>query len=78
MIEIKELSEYLNGTAQSLDDAIKSLWPNESGVDILSIEQTKELDELVFKCEVCDWWYDIYDIRNNMCIHCFYDDSYTS
>lgn len=45
-----DVSSYLIGTCQSLCDVA-----TEEECD--SKEFCKELDEICFRCDACDWWY---------------------
>lgn len=49
-MNIEEIAEALRGTCQGFD-------PSD-----LSIEQCKELDDLVRLCDTCGWWVEAHDI----------------
>lgn len=48
---VRTIADELRGTCQSLDDALME-------GEELTTAQHGELDELIFCCDICSWWYD--------------------
>ena len=85
MSRINDLIYHLQGTCISLEEACTDLGFDRED---LTIEELKELDNWLFLCDNCGWWYNVgeraciehsefYD--DNICIHCapeFYSDDY--
>lgn len=51
--EIQRVINYLQGTCQSLDEAMSALDMNE---DDITNENYDEIDNQIFRCETCSWW----------------------
>jgi hypothetical protein len=50
--KVRQMADNLRGTCESLEDA-------------LNIEECAELDEMVFCCDICGWWYDTGELAKN-------------
>lgn len=53
--KIQELIEYLQGSCKSMYEACADMEMDE---DDLTIEQLQKIDEEIFRCARCGWWYE--------------------
>lgn len=56
-IQLKELIDYLRGSCKSLDGGVRELFDIDG--DDLTEEQLQEIDNEIFHCSQCGWWYEI-------------------
>ena len=64
--QLNNIVSYLEGSCNSLEDAVTTL-----GLPELTVIEARELDELIFLCEICSWWYPIEEMDNDeTCIDC--------
>lgn len=61
--QLTELVELLEGSCDSLDEATYYLFGKDS--DFLSQDDLADIDDNVFKCECCGWWYNISEMSGN-------------
>jgi formylmethanofuran dehydrogenase subunit E len=54
--QIEELIQHLNGSSLTLDNACQQLF--DCGEDNLTVEQLEEIDQQIFQCETCGWWFE--------------------
>lgn len=72
--DVQELIDYLQGTTNTLDDGMETLY---SGMDFeeLTEEDHDQIDNQIFECEVCGWWCEISEQHegeeNGICDDCF-------
>ena len=70
---IDNLIYHLQGTCISFDEACEDLNIDSNS---LSIEELSELDNWVFQCDNCGWWYDRGEMAysdnyvGNICTYC--------
>lgn len=68
--DIMRVSEELNGTCNSLDEVLQSLF----GIDSTQVptELLTELDGEVFCCEACGWWCETNELEDedHICRDC--------
>ena len=64
---VVKIGESLVGTCRSLDEACE-----EHGVeyDDLTTEDCREIDEIAFRCECCEWWVEPSEITDGTCTDC--------
>lgn len=72
--QVQELAADLQGTSQSLNEALHKLWSLSE--DDLDQEDCEALDELVFECTVCNNWFEQNEMAENcgdawVCEGCF-------
>lgn len=53
-MQIQQITEYLQGTNGQIDDAL----PDGVELSDLSPEQLSAIDESVFQCAECEWWFE--------------------
>ena len=85
MARINDLVYHLQGTCISLEEACSDLGFDRED---LTMEELEELDNWLFECDNCGWWYDVGEraslthsefCDDNICIHCapeFEDNGY--
>ncbi len=81
MARIDDLVYHLQGTCISLEEACADLGFDRED---LTMKELEELDNCLFECDNCGWWYDVgersdVDCDENICLHCapeFYNDGY--
>jgi len=56
--DVNDLIEYLQGTCMTLDEGINDLYPDCDSM-ILTTDDHTAIDNEIFLCEDCDWWYEI-------------------
>lgn len=70
--KFEEVVEYLRGTCQSLSEACAVFEVDE---DSLSTEDYDYLDEEIFRCEECSWWYSMDELSqcedDPICTDCY-------
>lgn len=61
MKNINEIIEEYLGTCEPLREEYLN-----------DLELCRQIDELMFKCDCCDWWYEIAELENNhICTDCY-------
>lgn len=55
--DVVKLIENLQGTCEALDKVLESLYPGMTSED-LTEDDHDAIDQEIFKCETCDWWYE--------------------
>ena len=56
--QLQELIAYLQGSCKSLDEACQDMFEQDSG-DCLTTEQLEEIDQEIFNCTQCGWWFEL-------------------
>lgn len=56
--EMQEIIECLRGTCKSLDDGVSEIFEGKDFGD-MSMDNCYQLDEQIFLCDACGWWYEI-------------------
>lgn len=54
--QVDELIAYLQGSCKSLDEGCNDVF--EQDEDVLTMEQIERIDQEIFKCAGCGWWYE--------------------
>ena len=54
--KIQELIDYLQGTCNSLDDGVQTIFGEDFSSFNLSSENHEQIDNEIFLCETCGWW----------------------
>lgn len=54
--DMQNVIDALSGTCDSLDDALQEF---NMTIDDLVIDDYNRLDNEIFKCTTCDWWYEL-------------------
>jgi len=54
--QIEEIKEYLQGSCNTLDDAVQTICGDSYSEDDLSIEQIEDIENWTRECEQCNWW----------------------
>lgn len=58
--QVDTIIEMLEGTCDTLTGAVQEVTSDNSlSDDDLTEQQRIEIDSQVFRCEDCDWWYEI-------------------
>ncbi|AKE44835.1 hypothetical protein AU106_gp204 [Sinorhizobium phage phiM9] len=70
------IASVLEGTCQSLEHALECHGIEDAGDDI---EFLRDIDALVFCCEVCSWWAEICESAEEhgsgwICFECYQED----
>ena len=66
---IDKLIEHLEGTCKTLDEGCQAFDMTE---DDLTTKDLEYIDEEIFKCDVCGWWYEIYQCsEDSTCSDCY-------
>lgn len=73
--EVNDIIEYLQGTTNNLSDAVSLITSDECELNDLTLEQHHEIDDKIFECVECGWWYEISDVSTletdeNYCNEC--------
>lgn len=55
--DVVKLIENLQGTCETLDKVLESLYPGMTSED-LTEDDHDAIDQEIFKRETCDWWYE--------------------
>lgn len=77
---LEQLVQTLQGSCMSLDDGVQEVFGDEHDGSSLPMEYLNALDQELFLCATCGWWYEICDnaddgIDNeNNCVDCYPDD----
>jgi hypothetical protein len=56
--DINVIQQALEGACDTLEGALEECYPGMSETD-MTIEDHEALDQLIFCCEECGWWYEI-------------------
>lgn len=56
--DVSELIEYLQGTSMTLDEGVADLYEG-CDSEILTSDDHATIDNEIFKCEECGWWFEI-------------------
>lgn len=74
-IDINQLIEHLQGSCTSLDQAIADLTDGEKGFEDLTDEDFFKLDNAIFECTYCGWWYETSEAHESdsgdICTDCY-------
>ena len=57
---VNDLIEHLQGTCQSLDEGVGSLYEN-CDSSILTDDDRSEINNAIFLCNDCGWWFELSD-----------------
>lgn len=55
--QVDELIAHLQGSCKSLDEGCQDMF--EKDEDVLTSEQLLRIDQEIFHCATCGWWYEI-------------------
>lgn len=58
-VQINELIEHLNGSCKTLEEGIKTILGEEYTENDLSGENQDQIDQEIFLCHNCGWWYEV-------------------
>ncbi len=61
--QVDELIDYLRGTCKTLNEGTQDLF--EKDEEILSQSNLEKIDNEIFRCEQCDWWFDDSELNDN-------------
>lgn len=68
MVDMKKLIMILEGTCMSLNDGLGMIG---CCYDDLSLEDLYELDDALFECDGCGWWYPVPCEDEGLCEQCY-------
>lgn len=72
--QIENLIQFLQGSCKTLDEGVIEVLGDEYSASDLSPVNTAQIDEEIFLCEVCGWWFEVYEMsedeNDNVCICC--------
>lgn len=75
MIKIKDIIDNLQGTCNTLQSACKEIGIEECD---LTEDDLLEIDNEIFLCDECGWWYEIIEVIETgitqICSDCFNDN----
>lgn len=63
--QIEELIQYLQGTCNSLDEGIVEVLGEDYDSMNLSSDNHNQIDNEIFLCETCGWWYELCEESEN-------------
>jgi len=63
--EIEQIINYLQGTCKSIDDAIYDIFGEDRDINDLSAGDYASIDERIFLCNTCGWWYEQGEMAEN-------------
>ena len=67
--QVEQVSEFLQGTCQSLDEALRAM--NFGPEDQMTLEDCRALDDRVMRCTTCEWWCEASEVdEESVCIDC--------
>lgn len=73
---IDEIIENTMGTCQSLEEHLEYF---DMEIDDLSMEELGYIDDSIFNCDCCGWWYDLGEIsdceHSTVCMECDHEIS---
>ena len=61
IINIQKLIETLQGTCLSMQEGVRMVCGGDVDEEQLTQEQHSEIDQEIFLCETCSWWFEISD-----------------
>lgn len=69
---IRKVAEALLGTCKSLDEQLQEEFEDESPtIEAMPVELLHELDGMVWRCSVCDWWVEPHEVDDDdVCDEC--------
>lgn len=68
---ITELIEDLKGTCKTIEEFL----PEGMGREDITEEELEELDQEIFNCETCNWWYEqAENVEGETCSNCGEDE----
>lgn len=73
--QTEQLIEHLKGTCKSLQEGCMDLFQIDD--DELSDENRAQIDDEIFRCNTCDWWFECSDesiFSEGDCNECVPDD----
>lgn len=73
--DIDQLINDLNGSSQSLEESLKSLYPEMEWGD-LTQEDLQTIDIQIFECQECNWWCENSEMEENDLGEQICDDCY--
>ena len=71
--EIGEIIDYLDGTCQTLDEAVQVVLGEDQDSTCLTQHELQHIDESIFCCNGCGWWSEISNMseeEEGCCIDC--------
>lgn len=75
--QLQEIIEALQGTCDTLDGIVQVVMEDDNiCTNDLTPEQLEELDQQIFLCETCGWWYEISEMsdEDQVCQDCDDED----
>ena len=79
--QINDIADILQGSCLSLEDGICAVLGDDATVDDLDLDDYYALDEVVFLCASCNWWYEAgywnsEKTDENYCLDCEPENDY--
>lgn len=76
--DINKVIESLEGSCDTIDDVIESLYPG-MDEDDLTGDDYNAIDNQIFRCPTCGWWFDLSEQSDNEedtgdCENCYEDE----
>lgn len=73
--DLQGIIEYLQGSCKTLTEGIIAVTENDDLTeDDLTAEQMQTIEDEIFLCSVCGWWYEVGEMSEaedeNICIEC--------
>lgn len=74
--KLDKIIDYLQGTCNTLDGAVEIIIDGNLDSSDLSMEELEYLDDRIFLCECCGWWYEVSEMseQDQYCDDCFETD----
>jgi hypothetical protein len=63
--KISELIEFLQGGCDTLDEGVVAVLGDEYDATDLSIPNLTQIDQDIFLCDTCGWWFEICEESEN-------------
>ncbi len=65
MSKADKLVQTLQGTMMSLDDGIQEVYGDEEDSFTAPIKDIEYMEQEIFCCETCQWWYEICEMHED-------------
>jgi len=71
--DINDVISFLQGTCKTLNEALVALYEVDGDENILTSEDHAVMDNEIFLCDTCNWWFDISEQSEDgeKCNDCF-------
>lgn len=63
--QVREIHESLLGTSDTLDGGIREVCGDDYDQSDLSLDQVGEIDNHIFNCTTCGWWYEVNECNDD-------------